>query len=126
MDPVYDAQISKPFRIRAFLGVFEDHLKVRDVIRVRLSPGIERLVPVYLDDRKAEVSILETALAAGDYDTIRVLGHQLKGSGTPYGFAALSQIGRSSEWAAENQSPGEIRKHLATLADYLARIKVVA
>lgn len=122
--PVYDAQISKPFRMQTFLQLIEDHLKVSGAIRVSLSPGIERLVPEYLEDRKSELSVLEWALAAGDFDTIRVLGHQLKGSGTPYGFAALSQIGRGLESAARSQSPGEVRRQIAALGDYLARVKM--
>jgi len=122
---VCDAQLSKPFRMQTFLKVIEDHLRVRDVTRASLSPGIEQLVPKYLDDRNGEVPVLESALAVGDYETIRVLGHQLKGSGTPYGFAALSQIGRGLELAAQSKLPGEIRRQIAALGDYLGRVKVI-
>ncbi len=125
LEPVCDALLNKPFRMQAFLQAIEDHLKLSGVIRVSLSPGIERLVPKYLDDRKSELSVLESALMAGDFDTIRVLGHQLKGSGTPYGFTALSQIGKSLELAGESQSPGEVRRQMSALGDYLARVKVM-
>jgi CheY-like chemotaxis protein len=125
-EPVCDAQLSKPFRMQTFLAAIEEHLHARDVVRVSLSPGIERLVPEYLEGRKAEVGILESALAGDDYETIRVLGHHLKGSGTPYGFAALSQIGKGLESAAGNRSPEEVRRQIAALGDYLARVKVTA
>jgi len=123
-EPVCDAHLSKPFLMQTFLEAIEDHLKARDVIPVSLSPGIERLVPEYLENRKAEVQILEMALAAGDYESIRVLGHHLKGSGTPYGFAALSQIGKRLESAAESRLPDEVGRQIAALGDYLARVKM--
>ena len=72
----------------------------------------------------AEVHVLQTALESGDYETIRVLGHNFRGSGTPYGFATISHIGRSLEWPAERQSPDEIRRQIAALGDYLAQVTV--
>jgi len=122
--PVCDAQLAKPFRMGTFLRAIEDHLKPRDAIRGSGLPGIERLVPGYLASRKAEVLVLQAALADGDYKTIRVLGHQLQGSGKPYGFAAIGQIGRSLESAAGRQAADEIRRQIAALEDYLARVKV--
>jgi CheY-like chemotaxis protein/HPt (histidine-containing phosphotransfer) domain-containing protein len=124
-EPVCDAQLSKPFRMGTFLLAVEDHLKAHDATRVPSPSGIERLVPGYLASRKAEVHVLETALAGGDYRTIRFLGHNLRGSGNPYGFPAISYIGRSLESAAGRQSPDEIRLQIAALGDYLARLKVV-
>ncbi len=70
------------------------------------------------------MQILESALAGGDYETIRVLGHHLKGSGTPYGFAALSQIGRGLESAAGSRLTEEVRRQILALGDYLARVNV--
>ena len=123
-EPICDAQLSKPFRMETFLRTVEDHLKAHDASGVPSSPGIERLVPGYLASRKAEVHVLETALAGGDYQTIRVLGHNLRGSGNPYGFPAISHIGRSLESAAGTQSRDEIRLQIAALRDYLAGMKV--
>ena len=123
-EPVCEAQLRKPFRMGAFLQAIEDHLKPRDAIRVSCLPGIENLVPGYLASRKAEVHVLKTTLEAGDYGTIRILGHHLKGSGKPYGFAAISQIGRSIEEAAGRQAADEVRRQIAALEDYLARVKV--
>jgi len=123
-EPVCDAQLSKPFRMATFLHAIEGHLQAHDALRVSAPPGIEALVPGYLASRKAEVQVLKTALEEGDYETIRVLGHQLNGSGKPYGFPAISEIGRSLESAAGAQSRDEIRLQIAALGDYLARVKV--
>lgn len=122
--PVWDAHLGKPFRMETFLQAIEDHLKPSDAIRVPIPAGIERLVPGYLASRKAEVPVFRSALESGDYETIRVLGHNLKGSGNPYGFATLSHIGGSLESAARTQSSDEIRRQIAALGDYLARVVV--
>jgi CheY-like chemotaxis protein len=123
-EPICDAQLSKPFRMGTFLQAVEDHLKAHDANRVPSPSGIERLVPGYLASRKAEVHVLETAFASSDYQTIRVLGHNLRGSGNPYGFPAISRIGRCLESAAGTQSPDEIQLQIAALRDYLARVQV--
>ena len=123
-EPICDAQLSKPFRMETFLRTVEDHLKAHDASGVPSPPGIERLVPGYLASRKAEVQVLNKALEDGDYHTIRVLGHNLRGSGNPYGFPTISHIGRNLESAAGTQAPDEIRLQITALRDYLAVVKV--
>jgi len=53
------------------------------------------------------VAQLKAALAAGDYETARRLGHQMKETGKPYGFPALTQIGRAIEWAASKRAAAD-------------------
>ena len=120
-EPVCDAQLSKPFRMGTFLQAIqaiEDYLKPRDAICVSCLPGIERLVPGYLACRSEDGS-----QSRRPRNHSRA-GHDLRGSGTAYGFAAISQIGRSLESAAGRQAADEIRRQIAALEDYLARVKV--
>jgi len=120
-EPVCDAQLSKPFRMGTFLQAIqaiEDYLKPRDAICVSCLPGIERLVPGYLACRSEDGS-----RSRRPRNHSRA-GHHLRGSGTAYGFAAISQIGRSLESAARRQAADEVRRQIAALADYLARVRV--
>jgi len=66
------------------------------------------------------VWVLEAALERGDYETLRVLGHNLKGSGKPYGSVANSRIGGYLETAAKIRSTDEIRLQIQALGDFLA------
>jgi CheY-like chemotaxis protein len=123
--PRYDAHLSKPIQKAVLLQAIDEHLKARDAIRVLAPQGIEHLIPGYLDNRGADLHNLAAAIERSDYDTIRVLGHNMKGSGNAYGFAAISAIGRSLERAAQEQSSDDIRTQISVLVDYLKRVEIV-
>jgi CheY-like chemotaxis protein len=123
--PAYDAHLSKPIQRAVLLNAIDEHLKARDAICVRAPAGIEDLIPRYLDSRSADLNHLALALERSDYDAIRVLGHNMKGSGNAYGFAAITAIGRSLERAAQEQSSDDIRTQISALVDYLKRIEIL-
>jgi CheY-like chemotaxis protein len=118
-EPACDGWLSKPIRMDTLLAAIEPYLGPGDPCPPALE--IQPLVPQYLEDRQEEVRQLIAALDRADYDTIRVLAHNLKSSGTPYGFAVLTDIGRSLELAAEAASFADVWLQIAALADQLKR-----
>ena len=85
--------------------------------------GVEELVPAYLDKRLGDVSVYRTALQAGDFDTIRKLGHKMKGTGSGYGFPRLTEFGADIEDAAIRSDTSAVREQLESVAVYLDREK---
>jgi HPt (histidine-containing phosphotransfer) domain-containing protein len=71
------------------------------------------------------VTALRTALASGDFATITVLGHTMKGDGGGYGFDAISEIGAIIETAGKHKDADKIRQGVERLADFLDRVDVV-
>ena len=53
------------------------------------------------------------------------LGHQLKGSGTGYGFPEITRAGAAIEVAAMAADENEIRSQILVLASYLDRVEIV-
>ena len=94
-------------------------------ITVYIDPGLEELVPGFLENRRRDVQTVETALRQNDFNTICVIGHRMRGDGGGYGFDAISTIGEGMEQAAARQDKEAIRRHLSNLVDFLARITVV-
>ena len=94
-------------------------------ITVYVDPGLEEIVPVFLENRRRDVQTVETALGRSDFKTIGVLGHRMRGDGGGYGFDTISAIGEGMEQAAARQDTEAIRLHLNNLVDFLARITVV-
>ena len=94
-------------------------------IIVHVDEEIEDLIPGFLDNRRKDVNALQEALSNGDYETIRTLGHSMKGAGGGYGFDAITDIGSSLENAAKQKNTEEIRKRINELEDYLERVEVV-
>ncbi len=100
-------------------------LKQEAKIIVHVDPDIADLIPGFLENRHKDIKTIGEALAQGDFETIRFLGHSMKGAGGSYGFDAITDVGRSLEQAAIAQDTGGIKKSLLELFAYLDSIEVV-
>ena len=100
-------------------------LKQEAKIIVHVDPDIADLIPGFLANRHKDIKTIGEALAQGDFETIRFLGHSMKGAGGSYGFDAITDIGKSLEQATTAQDAGEIKKSLQELFVYLDSIEVV-
>jgi len=69
-------------------------------LRVTVEPGMEDVVPGYLEKRRDEIPAYRQALASADFPAIRMLGHKMKGTGAGYGFTELTKLGEKIENAA--------------------------
>jgi HPt (histidine-containing phosphotransfer) domain-containing protein len=100
--------------------------RARDPILVRIDREVEAAIPEFLEGRRQDLRALREALDRSDYETIRLVGHRMRGSGSGYGFDKITQIGESLEQAGRNRAPGEIPRWLAELSDYLGRVETVS
>lgn len=91
--------------------------------QVQVEDEMEDLVPAYLERRRGDVAACRLALEAGDFDVIRRLGHNMKGTGSGYGFPGLTELGAEIETAALRSDISAIRKHLEHFADYLEHVE---
>ncbi|HOK05676.1 MAG TPA: Hpt domain-containing protein [Syntrophales bacterium] len=99
--------------------------KETDRIRVVVDEDLWDLIPNYLANRRRDVEAIGEALAAGDFEKIRGIGHKMKGSGGGYGFDEITSIGRGMEEAAKAGDGIAIRRELKRLDDYLGKVEVV-
>ena len=94
-------------------------------IRIHIDRDLQDLIPNYLENRWKDLLVYQQALEKGDFDSIGVLGHSMKGSGGGYGFDDLSSIGRAIEKAANNRDKESVRKSIVDLTDFLKKLEVV-
>jgi len=94
-------------------------------IIVRVDRDVVEIVPLFLECRRSDLLKIRQALQSGDYETIRKLGHNLKGTGGGFGFDTVSELGVQIEAAAEQQNGEIVGKHAEELASYLLRVVVV-
>ncbi len=94
-------------------------------IRIRVDSDLQELIPGYLKNRESDLQTYQQALEKGDFDSIAVLGHSMKGSGGGYGFNDLSQIGRAIEKAAKSKDKDSVRKSIIDLTVYLKKLEIV-
>jgi HPt (histidine-containing phosphotransfer) domain-containing protein len=96
-----------------------------DKIIVAIDADLEDLIPDYLENRRQDCQAVLQALERGDYETIRILGHTMKGTGGGYGFAAITEMGKTLEEAAKRHDQAAIRQTAADLAQYLQVVETV-
>ena len=94
-------------------------------ILVRVDPEIAHLVPRFLQNRHQDAQAIREALAKGDFEAVRILGHSMKGIGEGYGFVPVTQLGSSLEQAAREGDVEKVRKSVEELQTYLDSVEVV-
>ena len=92
---------------------------------VYVDSDLMEIVPGFLDNRRDDISTMGEAAEEGDFETIRVLGHDMKGNGGGYGFDGITDIGQALEQAAKDKDVTEIRKLVQELVNYVERVEVV-
>ena len=66
-----------------------------------VDPAVKELQSQYVANRYMELAVFREWLQGEDYSSLRRLGHNLRGSGTAYGFPQLTSLGQEIEEAAE-------------------------
>lgn len=93
-------------------------------ITVTIDSDLEDLIPGFLENRRKDVNLLNEALAAGKIDTLKSIGHSLKGVGGGYGFQELSTIGAEIEKIAKAGGTAGVQELIDSMADYLDKVDV--
>jgi HPt (histidine-containing phosphotransfer) domain-containing protein len=96
----------------------------RDRLVVTVPEELAPLLPRFLEKRRAEVEVLRAAADRGDLETLRTLGHSLKGTAGGYGFDALTDLGAELETHAKEGDAEGVSEVIRQIAAYLQRVDV--
>jgi hypothetical protein len=86
----------------------------------------QELVSGYLEGCRKDLVAVKADLAMLEYERLRCFGHQLKGTGRPYGFPVLTQLGTAIEEAAVHKDAAELADLIHRLDAYVSRVKIVS
>jgi len=96
-----------------------------DAIMVKINGELEPFIPLFLDNIRSDCGLMEELLERDGFKEIENMGHRLKGSGGSCGFSAISEAGRTIEFAAAAGDRDSIALACRTLKQYLERVRVV-
>ena len=99
--------------------------KPNDRITLRIDPDLADLIPGFLEGRRQDVAAIMKALEQNDDEAIRILGHNMKGFGSGYGFDEITDLGKSLEQAAKKGDTEEIKRKVSELSAYLDSLDIV-
>ncbi|MDH5194082.1 MAG: Hpt domain-containing protein [Nitrospira sp.] len=91
---------------------------------VSVDASFEPLIPKFMSNRKKEVGVMQEALTAKDFETIRKVAHGMKGAGGSYGFDRVTDMATTIEQAAKAGDASTIARDLPALGFYLNRVTV--
>ncbi len=97
----------------------------QDKIVIHIDPEVKEIVPTFLKHRHEDIEKISEAVKRSDFESVRRLGHQMKGAGGGYGFDGITKIGADLEACAKENNAGGILAALHELSDYLERLVVV-
>jgi CheY-like chemotaxis protein len=98
---------------------------VDDDADTKADPAIEKLVPEYLANRRADLDALRMHIENGAWDRIKAIGHKMKGTGRGYGMPRISEIGRALEGAGADRDTGRARAGADALEAFLERVNAL-
>lgn len=81
--------------------------------------GLAEILPQYFALCRRDLLNLQAALDENDFERVRVLGHNLKGSGGAYGFPDLTEIGASLETSGKSQDAALAKSSADRFAEFL-------
>ena len=127
-----NGHVSKPISKRKLLSTIgeygeqpltSDLKEMAQPAGMHIPPEIEEIVPGYVAARKKELPEMLALLASSDFERIRVLGHNMKGSGNSYGFPELTRLGAEVERLARQSDRVALNEQLTELERYLKQIE---
>ena len=119
-----DDHLSKPIRKRTLLEALARYGRRAEpapapapatapapvrVSAAEVEPDVLAILPAYLENRRGDLDVLWRAIDEDDFETIRRLGHNMKGTGASYGLETISSIGALLEEAAKASDGAEAR-----------------
>jgi HPt (histidine-containing phosphotransfer) domain-containing protein len=97
----------------------------KNIHTVVIAKDLADLIPVFIRNRQKEIETLRTALAAGDFEQLRQLGHRMRGVGNSYGFAMISEVGKQLEDGVKGGDKAAIAACIGEYADFLDKMQIV-
>ena len=128
----FTTHLAKPIRKSTLLEVIARHARVRaeglpaaklDIV-VDVDEELSAIAPKFLNNVRRNSPVIAAALARDDFDTIRSLGHNMKGTGSSFGFPQISAMGDELERAAKQHDADSVRSVTANLVRFLDSVDV--
>lgn len=135
-----NAHLSKPISKRQLLDALSEYTDAALEDRKRehgrpeeptepddadIPDELRELIPDYLRAVKQYAGEMSSLLASGEFDRIRSLAHNIKGTGGSYGFPELTKLAAVLESSAKAADAGAVTGQLSDLTDFLERVPVM-
>jgi histidine phosphotransfer protein HptB len=91
---------------------------------VLISAELRELAPRFLAHRRGDADRVREAIDRADFETARVIGHAMKGSGSAYGFDEITTLGAEFERLAKAGDAAALEAAVTRLTEYLDSVEM--
>ncbi|RJP86606.1 MAG: response regulator [Desulfobacteraceae bacterium] len=92
--------------------------------RARINADLETLIPDLFDEIMKKLENMNSALKNKHFDTLKFIGHGLKGATGNYGLIDLSEMFLSLETGAKKQDKDRVIHELTRIMYYMANVEI--
>lgn len=122
----FNAHLVKPIRKQTFLDAIAKYARASerpaDVVAVEEMTPPPEILRNYLANARKRASAVAVAIGTDDFDTIRSTGHNMKGSGTSFGFPRMTELGARLEAAGQQRDKVAARGATLEILTYLDQV----
>jgi len=83
---------------------------------IKAKEKIKKFIPQFIENTKADIDKLKTALEVKDYESVHATAHSMKGYGKPFGFTEISETAAKIQILADQKQYNETKE----LVDYIS------
>ena len=92
---------------------------------VYVDDDLKELIPGFFENRYEEINQIKELFSQKDFNTIKKIGHSIKGVGGGYGFNYISELGLQIEEAARQEDEGKLSEIIKNYEEYLNNVEVI-
>ncbi len=89
---------------------------------IRQDPSLADIVMEFVDGLQGRIETMQQSLDNSDFDTLRTIAHQLRGSGGGYGYPLITERAHELELHAGSTARAECSAGVAELRKLCERI----
>lgn len=91
---------------------------------IQVDPDLKELAEGFLERKRKELPQWEKALGEGDFKSLEICGHKLRGVAESYGFPPLGLWGEQMEMLAKIPDRQGLENCLKELCHYIENIEI--
>lgn len=123
-----DTYLSKPIHLQTILETLQKvslHIHKPKVENIRSEDSdLDTLIPEYLNRKHQDIHLLQEYISTQNFEGIRIIGHNLKGTGLVYGFPEITRMGKEIELNAKESNHEALKLGIEKFKHYIDSLPI--
>lgn len=92
---------------------------------LKIDEDLADIIPGYMENRTKELKMISVLIGKKDFDSLRIIGHKLKGSGSGYGIDFFTDLGARMEEGALKKDAELMEVLRKEYTDFMASVEII-